>query len=134
MLKIIAACLMSMAAQVVLAQDSAIADETPTADQANDKAEVRRRGREGRAKDAEFKPPPGFLTKKRGELVVYCKKDRETGTRFVTEKCLDEAQMREYLLEPRGAEAQHRPHSIDLRDIGRVRQPLTRRQPVLARL
>ena len=90
MLKIIAACLMSMAAQCVLAQDSAIADETPTADQANDRVEV--------AEDAEFNPPPGFLTKKRGELVVYCKKDRETGTRFVTEKCLDEAQMREYLL------------------------------------
>ena len=99
MLKIIAACLMSMAAQVVLAQDSAIADETPTADQANDKAEVATTmAVKEEEKDAEFNPPPGFLTKKRGELVVYCKKDRETGTRFVTEKCLDEAQMREYLL------------------------------------
>jgi hypothetical protein len=46
----------------------------------------------------EFKPPPGFKTKKRGALTVYCKKDREVGTRFVTEKCLDEAQMRDYLL------------------------------------
>ena len=78
---------------IVLAQDSAIADETPTADQANDKAESTSPER-----TRKFNPPPGFLTKKRGELVVYCKKDRETGTRFVTEKCLDEAQMREYLL------------------------------------
>ena len=89
-----------MAAQVVLAQDSAIADETPTADQANDKAAVATVAavKEEPADEQEFRPPPGFLTKKRGELVVYCKKDRETGTRFVTEKCLDEAQMREYLL------------------------------------
>ena len=62
-------------------------------------------------KDAEFKPPPGFLTKKRGEMVVYCKKDRETGTRFVTEKCLDEAQMREYLLALQ----------IQKRDVDRIR-------------
>ena len=32
MLKIIGACLLSMAVQVAFAQDSAIADETPTAD------------------------------------------------------------------------------------------------------
>ena len=94
---------MCLAAQAVLAQDSAIADETPTADKASDKTEV--------AKDSEFKPPPGFLTKKRGELVVYCKKDRETGTRFVTEKCLDEAQVREYLLAL----------EIQKRDVDRIR-------------
>jgi hypothetical protein len=103
MLKIIGAIALCLSAQVVLAQDSAIADETPTADLANDNAEI--------AKDEEFKPPPGFLTKKRGELVVYCKKDRETGTRFVTEKCLDEAQMREYLLALQ----------IQKRDIDRIR-------------
>ena len=84
MLKFIAACLLSMAAQVVLAQDSAIADETPTADQANDKAAVATVAavKEEPADDKEFRPPPGFQTKKRGELVLYCKRDRETGTRF----------------------------------------------------
>jgi hypothetical protein len=48
--------------------------------------------------DAEYEPPPGFVTKKRGNFLVYCKRDRETGSRFTTEKCFDETQMREYLL------------------------------------
>jgi hypothetical protein len=47
--------------------------------------------------DAEFKPPPGFKTKKRGELVLYCMRDSTVGTRFKTEKCYDEAQIRDYL-------------------------------------
>lgn len=46
------------------------------------------------AADAEFKPPPGFRTKKRGDIVLYCIKDSTVGTRFKTEKCYDEAQMR----------------------------------------
>ena len=49
------------------------------------------------ATEAEFKPPPGFKTKKRGKLVVYCIRDSTVGTRFQTEKCYDEAQMRDYL-------------------------------------
>ena len=49
------------------------------------------------AAETEFKPPPGFKTKKRGKLVVYCIKDSTVGTRFQTEKCYDEAQMRDYL-------------------------------------
>ena len=47
--------------------------------------------------ETEFKPPPGFKTKKRGKLVVYCMKDSTVGTRFPTEKWYDEAQMRDYL-------------------------------------
>jgi len=54
------------------------------------------------AKDApeteEFKPPPGFKTKKRGELVLYCIKDTTVGTRFKTEKCYNEDQVRDYLI------------------------------------
>jgi hypothetical protein len=46
----------------------------------------------------EFKPPPGFKTKKRGELVLYCIKDSTIGTRFKTEKCYDEGQVRDYLI------------------------------------
>ena len=49
------------------------------------------------AAEREFKPPPGFKTKKRGTLVLYCIKDSTVGTRFKTEKCYDEAQMRDYL-------------------------------------
>ena len=47
--------------------------------------------------ETEFKPPPGFKTKKRGKLVVYCMKDSTVGTRFQTQKCYYEAQMRDYL-------------------------------------
>jgi hypothetical protein len=46
----------------------------------------------------EFKPPPGFATKKRGKLVLYCKRDTTIGTRFKTESCDDEDQMRDYML------------------------------------
>jgi hypothetical protein len=53
--------------------------------------------RKAAAAEAEFKPPPGFKTKKRGQLVVYCIRDSTVGTRFKTEKCYDEAQMRDYL-------------------------------------
>src|SRR5688572_19136067 len=47
--------------------------------------------------DEAFNPPPRFKTKKRGELVLYCIRDSTVGTRFKTEKCYDEAQMRDYL-------------------------------------
>ncbi len=46
----------------------------------------------------EFKPPAGFKTRKRGELVLYCMKDSTVGTRFQTEKCFSEDQMRDYLI------------------------------------
>ena len=74
--------LLAFAARGVLAEEPA-AVETP----AKEAAEVK-----------EFKPPPGFVTKKRGELVLYCKKDATLGTRFKTEKCYDEPQLREYML------------------------------------
>ena len=53
---------------------------------------------EDTAKEAEFKPPPGFKTKKRGDLVLYCIKDSTVGTRFKTEKCFSEDQVRDYLI------------------------------------
>jgi hypothetical protein len=45
-----------------------------------------------------FVPPPGFKTKKQGALTLYCKRDSTVGTRFKTEKCYNEAQMKDYLL------------------------------------
>ncbi|MGE0466677.1 MAG: hypothetical protein AB7P44_09560 [Steroidobacteraceae bacterium] len=45
-----------------------------------------------------FKLPAGFKEKKRGKFVLYCKRDAPMGTRVKTETCLDEAQMRDYLL------------------------------------
>lgn len=43
----------------------------------------------------EFKPPPGFRTKKRGELVLYCRREAVLGSRFTAEKCYDQAGIRE---------------------------------------
>ena len=73
---------MATSAEPAQAPTAASADEQPKA---------------AAAAEYEFKPPPGFKTKKRGKLVVYCIKDSTVGTRFQTEKCYDEAQMRDYL-------------------------------------
>lgn len=62
-------------------------------------------------KTKEFKPPLGFVTKKRGKHVLYCKRDSVVGTRFKTEKCYSEAQMRDYMI----AQEENK------RDIDRVR-------------
>jgi len=43
----------------------------------------------------EFKPPPGFRPKRRGDAVVYCRKEAVLGSRFPAEKCYDEAGLRE---------------------------------------
>lgn len=45
----------------------------------------------------EFKPPPGFRARKRGDLVVYCRKEVVLGSRFPAEKCYDEDGIRELL-------------------------------------
>ena len=87
---------MSLAAGLALAQESAIGDETPTADQAKDKAETVA-AVDAKADD-EFKPPPGYKTKKRGKITLYCIKDSTVGTRFQTETCYDEQQIHAMLL------------------------------------
>lgn len=78
------------------------AEETATGDQAANTAESAvSAGTEAEAKveqKKEFKPPPGFREKKVGGKVVYCRKDMSTGTRFKTEQCLDENQIKDYLL------------------------------------
>lgn len=75
-----------------LAGNSAIGNETPTADQAQDKAETETTDE---AKPAEpFKVPAGYQPKKRGKKTVYCKKAMESGTRFSQERCFSEEQLR----------------------------------------
>ena len=89
------AVLIAFLAGTALAQDgdSAIGNETPTADQAQDKVET---DTADEAKEPEaFKVPAGFLAKKRGKKTVYCKKSMESGTRFSQEKCYNEEQLRE---------------------------------------
>jgi hypothetical protein len=46
----------------------------------------------------EFKPPPGFRARKRGEVVVYCRKETALGSRFAAEKCYDQVGLRELRL------------------------------------
>ena len=79
-MRILAALCMTLAALAATAQDVASGNEA-----------------EAKTADEGFKPPPGFKTKKRGEIVLYCMRDSTVGTRFKTEKCYDEAQMRDYL-------------------------------------
>jgi hypothetical protein len=74
---------MTLVASGALAEDSAKAADKPAP---------------AVAKEEAFKPPPGFKTKKRGELVLYCMRDSTVGTRFKTEKCYDEAQLRDYII------------------------------------
>ena len=72
--------------------DSAIGNETPTADQAQDKAEA---DTTDEVKPEEpFKVPAGYQPKKRGKKMVYCKKAMESGTRFSQEKCYSEETLR----------------------------------------
>jgi hypothetical protein len=47
--------------------------------------------------DEEFRIPPGFRVKTRGEFTLYCRKEQVMGTRFPVEKCYDETGIREML-------------------------------------
>ena len=96
MTRILIAFCLSVAVMAATAQDLAVGNETET-QPAGDKPEMTAKASEAAPGDEEFKPPPGFKTKKRGELVLYCMRDSTVGTRFKTEKCYDEAQMRDYL-------------------------------------
>jgi hypothetical protein len=87
MAKVLSLVVIMLAALPALAQEPANANATAAAAEPS----------EAVSKDEEFKPPPGFKTKKRGEIVLYCMKDSTVGTRFKTEKCYDEVQMRDYL-------------------------------------
>ena len=80
MMRLSIALALCLSAAAAIAQAPAPGDVTPAAE------------------EKEFKPPPGFQPKKRGALVLYCKKDTTIGTRFQTEKCYSEAQVRDYLI------------------------------------
>jgi hypothetical protein len=47
--------------------------------------------------NGEFKPPPGFRTRKLGSHILYCRKEVVLGTRFQSEKCYDQAGIRQLL-------------------------------------
>jgi hypothetical protein len=111
MTRFLSLIVMWLAALPVLALDEGVGNDTPAAEATSDKAESAANAAAAAPGDEEFKPPPGFKTKKRGELVLYCMRDSTVGTRFKTEKCYDEQQMREYLLAL----------EVQKRDIDRIR-------------
>ena len=105
--------------------DSAIGNETPTADQAQDKAES---DTTDDAKPEEpFKVPAGYQAKKRGKKTVYCKKAMESGTRFSQEKCYSEETLRAPGSGTRAGTGEFRPEPQGLRQRGDLRRELIRR-------
>lgn len=99
MLKLLGTLAFLLAAPIVLTEEPAAGDKSPAADSANEKtAPSLSNAAAERNRDEDFKPPRGFKTKKRGDLTLYCQTDATVGTRFKTEKCYDEQQLRAYLL------------------------------------
>lgn len=92
MRSMIFALLAAFIAGNALADPSAIGNETPTAEQAPDKA-VSDAVDEAREPEP-FRVPAGYQPKQRGKKMVYCKKAMESGTRFAQEKCYSEDQLR----------------------------------------
>lgn len=43
--------------------------------------------------EKEYKPPPGYKTRHRGDKTIYCRKATEIGSRFAVEKCFTEEQL-----------------------------------------
>ncbi len=97
MLKMLGVLVMSLMATIALGQESKVADETPAAEQASENAEAKTTTTAA-DQTKEFKPPLGFQTKKRGNLTLYCKRETTVGTRFKTEKCYSEDQVRDYII------------------------------------
>ena len=105
MSKTIGTLALCLLAQSAFAEDPASAAAEPKADEASQKVASAESAAAADNKDEEFKPPRGFKTKKRGDMTLYCQRDATVGTRFKTEKCYNEEQLRAYML---ALEAQRR--------------------------
>lgn len=44
--------------------------------------------------EKQYKPPPGYKTRHRGDKTIYCRKGAEIGSRFPVEKCFTEEQLK----------------------------------------
>jgi len=94
------AVLLTLVAEIAYSQDAPApaantANQEKLADKASDASKPQPVATS--EKEEEFKIPPGFKAKKRGNKTVYCTKGSAIGTRFVTETCYDETQMRDYI-------------------------------------
>jgi len=98
MVKTIMLLALSLAAQTLFAQDQATPKEASETNPIGKKMPTQVATAASEEKEEEFKPPRGFKTKKRGDLVLYCQTDATVGTRFKTEKCYNEEQLRAYIL------------------------------------
>ena len=96
MLRFLGTLALCLAVQIAVAENTVVGDKPPNVDAASVQSETPAASEKN---DTEFKPPYGFKTMKRGNLVVYCRQnDTRTGSRFKTAKCYDEAGFRSYLL------------------------------------
>jgi hypothetical protein len=89
---------------LLLAVTPAQGEDTPVAEQAAAEAQAPAdvepetvAKADAAEEDGEFRIPPGFRVKTRGEFTLYCRKEAVMGTRFPVEKCYDESGIREYL-------------------------------------
>ena len=97
MLRATCAVVMSLSAAAALALAFPNADEKPAAQQPAPKSEAAA-AVAAKSETTEFTLPPGFKVKQRGKYTLYCKTDTAIGTRFKTETCFNDQQMRDYLL------------------------------------
>jgi len=92
----VALCLMAC---IAVANDPPARDEPAAAEAAAPEPEARKEAiAKADAVKFEGKLPPGFKVKKRGKFTLYCKTDTPLGSRFKKETCLDDAQMRDYMV------------------------------------
>jgi hypothetical protein len=96
-LKLFAHLALVLAGALALTPRAATGDE-PAPDVSADKQAVAKSTAVAGAEDADLKLPPGFKPKKRGKYVFYCRTDTPLGTRFKSETCFDEDQIRDYMI------------------------------------
>lgn len=95
---VVAAFLIASTAGAGLAFGAPMADETPVADATKEQTSSAEAAPQKTEIPLAERLPPGFKVKKRGKFTLYCKKDTPLGTRFQSETCYDEDQMRAYML------------------------------------
>lgn len=87
------AILIAVATGPAFAQDAdKTADDAPNAtDAVADETQAKSAAQEQK----EFTPPPGYRVRKRGDLIIFCRKETPSGSRFAVENCYTAAQLAE---------------------------------------
>ena len=81
------------------------------------------------AKVEEYKPPPGYKTRHRGDNTIYCRKSTEIGSRFTVEKCYSKEQLEEELERIEASKQEFDRHRRICADPHSVRQQLSSQLP-----